>query len=196
VRGALALLAVLAGLAPGRPAGARRALEVRDGAGREVFTIKWMDDGAKLVDPREQELARLKPREDRVKITGPDDAAIGAVSGDAAKIKVEGADRAVLLVLRRQSDGDYKLEDAHDTLQAKLKVKGADAVRVEDAGGATLFKAKRKGGKLVITDATELPVLTAEGTASLMGFAVLGLQRLTPPQRAALLYRLDALGVP
>jgi hypothetical protein len=195
VRGALALLMVLAGLAPGRPALARPPLKVRDAGGHEVYTVKWLEDGAKLVDPRDQELARMKPREDRVKINGPDDAPIGTLSGDATKIKIEGPDKAVLFVLRRQTDGDYKLEDAHDGLLAKLKIKG-DAVRVEDAGGATLCKAKRKGGKLVLTDAAEAPTLTAEGTASLMGFAVLGLQRLTPPQRAALLYRLDALGIP
>jgi hypothetical protein len=191
----VALVFALALLAPGM-AGARPALKVRDAAGREVFTIKWLDDGAKLVDPGERELARLKPREDRVKINGPDDTPLGLISGDAAKIKVETADKALLFVLRRQADGDYKLEDARETLLAKLKIKGGDAIRVEDAAGATLCKAKRKGGKLVITDAAEAPKLTADGPASLMGFAALGLERLTPPQRAALLYRLDALGIP
>jgi hypothetical protein len=195
VRVAVAVAVVLAGLAPCRAAEARPALEVR---GREVFSVQWMEDGAKLVDSRGHELARLKPREQRVKINGPDDAVLGVLSGDAAKlkVKVDDADKAVLFVLRRQSDGDYKLEDGREGLLAKLKLKGADAVRVEDASGATLCKARRKAGKLVITDAAELTMLSAEGTASLMGFAVLGLQRLTLPQRVALLYRLDALGVP
>jgi hypothetical protein len=190
-----AALAVLAVLAAAPRAEARPTLKVRDGAGREVFSLKWEVDGAKLVDPQDRELARLKPRDDRVKINGPDDAPLGVLGGDATKLEVRSGDKTLLFVLRRQADGDYKLEDARAGLLAKLEVKGPDYVRVEDAGGATLYKVKRKGGKIVATDPGDRPVLAAEGAGSLMGFAVLGLERLSQPQRAGLYYRLDALGV-
>jgi hypothetical protein len=174
-----------------------RALELRDGGGRETFTVKWEPRGAKLVDPAARELARFEPKDaDRLKIKDAADAFLGEVTGDAQKLSVKNAEKNVVFVLRRQGDGDYKLEDGHDGLLAKLERKGPDYVRGEDAAGKTLFKAKSKHGKLVLTNAAETTILTTAGTASLMGFAVFGLDRLTPPQRAALFYRLDTLAVP
>jgi hypothetical protein len=191
--GILLMLGLAAGAvaAPGK-----RELKVREAGGREVFTIKWEASGAKLVDPGERELARLKPHGDRLKIEDAHDALVGEVSGDAGKLSIKDVEKNVVFVLRRQADGDYKLEDGHDGLLAKLERKGPDSVRVEDAAGKTLFKVKNKHGKVVLTDAAEAPVLGAVGPASLMGFAVLGLDRLSPPQKAAIFYRLDELAVP
>jgi hypothetical protein len=173
----------------------RRELKVRDAGGHEAFTIKWEETGAKLVDPHERELARIKPHADRIKIEDAADVLLGALTGDAEKLSIKSAEKNVLFVLRRHGDG-YKLEDAHDLLLAKLERKGPDEVRAEDGAGKTLFKAKRKHGKLVLTNSAEAPVLTTDGAASLMGFAIFGLDRLSQPQQAAIFWRLDALAVP
>jgi hypothetical protein len=189
--------ALLLCLAAGQALAAPSAhLKVKDPTGRELFTIKLMDDGAKLVDPADHELARLKRRDDRVKIVGPGDVVLGNLSGGAEKISVKSDDKNVLFVLRRKPDGDYALEDGREATIYKLKIKGPDYLRVEDAGGTTLFKAKRKDGKASVRDGADRELFSADGSPSLVGFAVLALDRLTPPQRAALYYRLDALGVP
>jgi hypothetical protein len=183
-------LASGAGAAPGR-----RELKVREASGREVFTLKWEASGAKLVDAGEHELARLKPHGDRLKIEDARDAFLGEVNGDATKLSIKNVEKNLVFVLRRQTGGDYQLEDGHEGLIARLTRQGPDDVRAEDAAGKTLLKAQRKQGRIVVTGSAER-ALSADGPASLMGFAVLGLERLSPPQKAAIFYRLDELAVP
>lgn len=173
-----------------------RELKLEDAGGREIFTLKWEASGAKLVDPSEHELARLKPKDDRLKIEEAADAFVGEVTGTVDKLSIKDATKSLLFVLRRQADGDYKLEDGHERLLAKLERKGPDYVRVEDGAGQTIFKVKSRHGKLVITSAANAPTLSTQGPASLMGFAMFALDRLSPAQKAAAFYRLDTMGVP
>src|SRR5262249_53364899 len=159
-------------------ANVRRVFELRGPKGEALFRIKWMDAGAKLVDSTNREIARIKPHEDRIKITDAKDVVIGALTGDADKLNIKAGDKEVQFVLRHQPDGDYRLEDAHDSLLVKIKRKEPDYLRGEDAAGKTLFKAKRKQDKLVITNASETVIFSAQGAGSLLGFAMFGIDRL------------------
>ena len=160
--------------------------------GRETFSIKPMDDGAKLVDADEQELARYTVRVGlRVKVTDPDDRVLGQVKGDRAKLHVEGPDGARTFALQRQEDGDYKLETAAGALRNKIKARDY-GWKVEDAAGNELFKVKTKAGKTSLRDASDATLLSTKASIDPLAMACLGLDALDQAMRVALAVRVQA----
>jgi len=174
----------------GRPvSGFREKVKV---TGRETFAIKPMDDGAKLVDADDQELARYTIQDGlRVKVKGADDHLLGQVKGDAEKLHVEGPDGGRIFALQRQEDGDYKLETAGGDLLYKIKARDY-GWKVEDAGGTEVFKVKVKAGKTSLRDASDATLLSTKDALRPLAMACLGLEDLNQALRVALAVRIQA----
>lgn len=169
-------------------------LKFRNAVGKTLFSIKLKDDGAKLIDGDEKELARLKneKREDgpEIKIKSSDEKVLGTLGGPPGKWKLKDADKTLLFSIRHEADDSYKIEDADGALVYRLKPRegGAD---VEDAMKATLFKVTAAAQEVTVRNATNKVILVAPARVAPMAAACLVLDRLTPPQRAALFLLVD-----
>ncbi len=130
-------------------------IKVEDGLGKLAFSIKPEDDGAKLVDASEREIARYNLKGDKLKIKAPADRVLGYVTGSHGKYHLKDPEqKTVLFELRRQADGDWKLEDGHAKLLYKIK-KRDYGYEIEDAEGKSLAKVKTKDGKVSLRDAAD-----------------------------------------
>lgn len=164
-------------------------LKFRNAAGKTLFSIKLKDDGAKLVDGDEKELARLKneKREDgpEIKIKSPDEKVLGTLGGPPAKWKLKDADKALLFTIRHEDDDSYKIEDGDGALVYRLKPRDGGA-EVENAAKTTLFKVTATAQDVSVRNAADEVIVIAPSRIAPIAAACLVLDRLTPPQRAAL----------
>ena len=92
-----------------RPAAVQPKVKVKNGDGETAFSIKWKDDGAKMVDGQEQELARYNVSPGKMKVKDPDDQVlaylVGLPSGGRVKVK-DASQEKELFKLIRQDDGE------------------------------------------------------------------------------------------
>lgn len=157
------------------------------------FALKVREDGAKLVDAEEHELARLRVEADgRVKFRDAADNALGSVHGAAPQWHLKDASGAVVFQLVRQDDGDLKVQDGGGALLFRVKVRDYGA-EIETPDDRSLFKAKRKDGGLSIRDAADTTVLRSNDQGDAQAAALLVLPGLTLPQRVALWYVVEPL---
>jgi hypothetical protein len=185
--GALGVAVLLAALALplyGAETGAK--LKVRDAAGITVFEVKCRPDGAKLVDGAEKELARLKSEPGRIRVKGPDESRLASVTGNAPLWNVEGPDgKTILFKYSRLASGDCQLTDGSDKVLLKLQ-KCSYGFCVSSAEGTTVGVIRAKGGKVAVEDAAGKLKLSVRESTDAATVAVLGLEPLSPPQRAGL----------
>lgn len=163
-------------------------LKVKTNSGATEMSLKPKDDGAKLVDASEQELARYNIQGDKLKIKDPRDNVLGYVVGAAPRFKVKDATQEQdLFKLIGQDDGDWKLEDAHDTLLYKIK-RRPYGFEIEDPSKKSLYKIKVNGPKTSIRDATEETVRYTNDPVHPLAFACLALDAIADLRvRAALM---------
>jgi len=159
-------------------------------AAAESFAIKVKEDGAKLVDAQENELARLRAEPGKVRIKDAAEQPLGAVHVKASQWHLKDAAGKVLFQLVRQDDGDLKLQDGGGSLLFRIKRRDYGA-EVETPDDRSLFKAKRKNGGLALRDAEEATVLSSDEAGDPQAAALLVVPGLTLPQRAALWYVLE-----
>lgn len=160
--------------------------------GSEAFSLKFKTDGAKLVDGSDQELARLNLDDSqKVKIKGPDDAVLGYVVSKEGYWKIENAEQTQeLFILRRQDDGDYKLEDGND--QPLYRIKARDyGFEIETPDKQSLYKVKVNGEKTSLRDANDATVLSTKSPIVPAAMASFGLDQLSPEQQAALAFAVN-----
>ena len=130
-------------------------IKFEDGRGKLAFSIKPEDDGAKLVDANEREIARYNLKGDKLKIKDSADRVLGYVTGSRGKYHLKDPDQKVVRYeLRRQADGDWKLEDGHGKLLSKIK-KREYGFEIEDAMETSLAKVKTRDGKVSLRDASD-----------------------------------------
>ncbi len=130
-------------------------IKVEDGLGKLAFSIKPEDDGAKLVDASEHEIARYNLKGDKLKVKDSADRVLGYVTGSHGKYHVKDPEqKTVLFEFQRQADGDWKLEDGHEKLLYKIK-KREYGFEIEDAHETSLAKVKTKDGKVSLRDASD-----------------------------------------
>jgi hypothetical protein len=155
----------------------------------EAFSFKFKPDGAKLVDARDAEMARLTVDEtQKIKIKNPADEAIGYVVSEKGYWKIKNADQTQeLYVLRRQTDGDYKLETGSDRQIYRIK-KRDYGYEIETPDKQSLYKVKLKNGKLSLRNANEETVLYTKDDFLPIALASFGFDELTREQQAALAY--------
>jgi formylmethanofuran dehydrogenase subunit D len=167
--------------------------------GGPSWRLRWSQDGVEA-----PVLSKLKVKEDgktlfkvnryadRVKVKNEQGDTLVSVKGTPEKFKVESEDGTVLFEVKARDDGGYKIVDGQESLRFKLKLKD-DAVKVEDATGSVLYKAKKKtrdtGLEIVFrkgNDGTEnvAKFKPAQSEPHLLATAMLYLDGLNPAQRA------------
>lgn len=167
-------------------------IKFKNEAGKTAFSLKLKDDGGKLVDGQEKELARYTRSENKIKIKDEADKVLGYVVMTADKIRLEMADqKTVLFTLRHQADGDWKLEDPGDIRVYTVK-KRDYGVEIEDAAKSSLYKVKTKGGKSSLRNASDKTVFHTDEEISAAAMACLGFDKIPDVRlRGALLFALD-----
>jgi hypothetical protein len=169
-------------------------LKFRDAAGQTLYSIKFKDDGAKLVDGAEKELARLKieKRDDgpELKIKSPDEKTLGYVSGKSPKWKLKDADKQTLFEVQREEDGSYKVVQTNKIVVYRLKPKDG-GVEIEDGSQTVIRKVAVKDGKTAIRDASDKVVLMTSDPVTPVAIAFFGLEKFSKPQAAAMFLTLD-----
>ncbi|WP_434346973.1 hypothetical protein ACN6A1_00750 [Myxococcus virescens] len=167
-------------------------LKFKDDADRERFSLKPKDDGAKLVDGEERELARYKWKGAALKVSGPDDVALGYVVGSAggALTVRDGEQRQVLFTLARQGPG-WRLNDMKGTLLYSVWPED-DGARIQDGAGADVARVKVREGKVSLRDAQGRTLLATKSLLAAEAAACLAFEALELPLRMALLFHLQA----
>ncbi len=170
-------------------------IKFKQGNGDEKFSLKLKPNGAKLVDNSDNELARLTTdNNQKIKIKDAADQVLGYVVTQENYWKVENAEQTEeLYILRRQKDGDYKLEEGNDSPVYRIKVRDY-GYEIETPDKTSLYKVKLKAGKLSLRNATGDTVLSTKSPMSTIAIASFGFDVLTPPQQAALAYALNLEG--
>lgn len=178
--------------AAGDEADAVGKLKFKDADDRERFSLKPKDDGAKLVDGEQKELARYKWKGTSLQVSGPDEAVLGYVVGSAggALTLRDAGQRQILFTLARQGPG-WRLNDAKGALLYAVSPddEGAD---IQDAAGAEMAHVKVREGKVSVRDAGGRTLLATKSLVRADAAACLAFESLDLPLRVALLYYLQS----
>lgn len=161
--------------------------------GSEAFSIKFQPDGAKWVDSNDQELARFNLDENqKVKIKDASDNVLGFIVIKDGYWKVENAEQTQeLFILRRQDDGDYKLEDGSDTQIYRIK-KRDYGYEIETPEKESLYKVKvSEDGKVSLRNASDETVISTRAPIAPIAVASFGFDVLSPEQQAALAFAVN-----
>ncbi|MBW4618309.1 MAG: hypothetical protein KME17_02845 [Cyanosarcina radialis HA8281-LM2] len=163
--------------------------------GSAAFAIKPKADGAKLVNANNQELARFNLDEkQKLKIKDAGDRVLGFIVTQNDYWKIENASQTQeLYILRRQSDGDYKLEDGSDRQIYRIKQRDY-GFEIETPTKQSLYKIKVKDGKTSLRDASDKTVLYIKTELTPIAIACFGFDVLTQEQKAALAYMVNLAG--
>ena len=167
-------------------------LKFKDQSGKTAFSLKLKDDGAKLVDGDEKELARYTRSGNKLKIKDPADKVLAYVVIADEKLRLESADQQTeLYSLRKQAEGGWKLEDPTGTRLYTIKPRDYGA-EVEEAAKNSLYKAKVTGSKSSLRDAKDKTVFHTDQAVSAVAMSCLGLDKIADVRlRVALLFALD-----
>lgn len=177
---------------PGEEVAAPGKLKFKDADDRERFSLKPKDDGAKLVDGEDRELARYKWKGTALKVSGPDDAVLGHVVGSAGgALAVRDAEqRQILFTFARQGRG-WRLNDAKGALLYSVSPDDEGAT-IQDATGAEVARVKVREGKVSVRDATGRTLLATKSLVRADAAACLAFERLALPLRMGLLFHLQS----
>ncbi|HEY9747362.1 MAG TPA: hypothetical protein V6C63_01570 [Allocoleopsis sp.] len=174
---------------------ASESIKFKQENGTEAFVLKPMPDGAKLVNAANQELARFNvDGQQKIKIKNAADQVLGYVVPQGNYWKLENADQSQeLYVMRRQADGDYKLETGKN--QPVYRIKARDyGFEIETPQKQSLYKVKVKEGKISLRNANDQTVLSTKSDLAPIAIAPFGFDQLSQEQRAALAYALNRAG--
>ena len=171
------------------------AIKFKREDGSEAFSIEFRRDGAKLVDGAEAEIARFtRDGNQKIKIKDPNDQTLGYVVPQAGYWKLENADQTQeLYILRRQSDGDYKLEDGADQAIYRIKVRDY-GFEIETPEKQSLYKVKLKDDKISLRNANDQTVLSTRSPVSPIAVACFGFDVMNLEQQAAMAYAVNVSG--
>ncbi|MFE1746708.1 hypothetical protein [Coleofasciculus sp. H7-2] len=170
-------------------------IKFKQEGGTEDFALKTEADGAKLVDGKDKELARFNvDNGGKVKIKNPTDKVLGYVVTKDGYWKIENADQTKeLYILRRQNDGDYKLEDGANKEIYRIKARDY-GFEIESPDKQSLYKVKVKNGKVSLINAAEKPVFYTKSQVNPIAIASFGFDVLSKEQKAALAYAVNRSG--
>ncbi|MBD2744240.1 hypothetical protein H6H02_22195 [Coleofasciculus sp. FACHB-1120] len=170
-------------------------IKFKQEGGAEAFALKPEADGAKLLDEKDKEIARFNvDAGGKVKIKSAADKVLGYVVVKDGYWKIENADQTKeLYVLRRQNDGDYKLEDGADKEIYRIKARDY-GFEVESPDKQSLYKVKVKNGKTSLINAADKPVFSTKSQVNPAAIASFGFDVLSKEQKAALAYAVNRSG--
>lgn len=177
---------------PGEEAAAPSKLKFKDADDRERFSLKPKDDGAKLVDGEDRELARYKWKGVALKVSGPDDAVLGhVVSSAGGALAVRDAEqRQILFTFARQGTG-WRLNDEKGALLYAVSPDDEGA-SIQDATGTEVARVKVREGKVSVRDATGRTLLATKSLVRADAAACLAFERMELPLRMGLLFHLQS----
>lgn len=163
--------------------------------GADLFSLKQEADGAKLVDGKNQELARIKTdTSGKIKIKDAAEKVLGYVVAENSKWKLKDADQNKdLYIFRRQNDGDYKLEDAAKKEIYRVKAR-TDGFEIETPDKKSVYQIKVKNGKISLRREGGKTVFSTKSQLSPIAFTCFGFDVLTREQQAALAYAVNSTG--
>ncbi|WP_181256622.1 hypothetical protein [Merismopedia glauca] len=162
--------------------------------GSEKFSLKLKDDGAKLVGDKEREIARFKVDNGKVKIKNSAEKTLGYIVTESGYWKVENPEQTQeLYILRRQNDGDYKLESGDNREVYRIK-KRDYGFEIESPDKKSLYKIKLKEGKTTLQDGSGKTVFSTKSQMIPIAIACFGFDVLSLEQQAGLAYAINASG--
>jgi hypothetical protein len=162
--------------------------------GSEKFSLKLKDDGAKLVGDKEQEIARFKVDNGKVKIKNSAEQTLGYIVTESGYWKVENPEQTKeLYILRRQDDGDYKLESGDNKEVYRIK-KRDYGFEIETPDKKSLYKIKVKESKTTLQDGSGKTVFSTKSQMIPIAIACFGFDVLSLEQQAGLAYAINASG--
>ena len=163
--------------------------------GNEAFSLKPKDNGIKVEGADGTEIARLTVDErQKIKIKDKSDRPLGYIVTKDQAWKLENAEQTQeLYILRRQSDGDYKLETGDDKQVYRIKSRDY-GWEIETPQKQSLYKVKTKGDKIVLRDRNEATVIKTKGNIPSLAVACYGFDVLSEPQQSALAYAVSLTG--
>ena len=163
--------------------------------GTEAFVLRFMPDGAKLVDSQNRELARLNvDLQQKIKIKNSADQVLGYVVPENDYWKLKNPDQSQkLYVVRRQTDGDYKLETGANQLVYRIKARDY-GFEIETPEKQSLYKVKVKECKISLRNASDQTVLSTKSNLAPIAIAPFGFDKLSREQQVALAYALNQAG--
>ncbi len=172
--------------------GLQGTVKFKEDGGRERFSLKPKDNGAKLVDADDREIARLKWKGAALKVSGPDDVALGYVVGSAggALTVRDGEQQQVLYTLARQGAG-WRLNDMKGQLLYSMWPE-EEGARIQDGAGADVGRVKIREGKVSLRDAEGRTRLSTRSLLDAEAVACLAFEAMDLPLRVALLFHLQA----
>jgi len=155
-------------------------VKLKDGEGAAAYELKKKDDGAKLVDPDDAEVARFKLSGTKLKVKGPDEKVLGYIVVSDGELKVKDAEQTrELFEIQRGEDGDWKLKDGDDKLLLRIK-KRDYGWEIETPADERQAKVKSDGGKVSLRDAGEKTLYYRKDPVKPLALAMLGLSPVEP----------------
>lgn len=150
-------------------------IKLKDGEGAAAYSLKKKDDGAKLVNAAEEEVARFKLSGTKLKVKGPDEKVLGHIVVSPGELKVKDAEQTQeLFEIQRGEDGDWKLKDGADRLLLRIK-KRDYGWEIETPDDVRQAKVKSDGGKVSLRDADEKPLWYTKDPLKPLALVMLGL---------------------
>ncbi|WP_008309706.1 hypothetical protein [Leptolyngbya sp. PCC 6406] len=170
-------------------------LKFKHDDGSEAFALKFQDNGAKLVDSSDQEIARLTVNDGgKVKIKDPSDTELGYVVSYDGYWKVKNADQTQDLFVLKAREGDgYRMDDGQGNRLYRIKQRDY-GYEIQTAEEVSLYKIKLKDGKLSLRDVNDDTVISIRSAMSPAAMTAFGLDALSLEQQAALAYAIILSG--
>lgn len=170
-------------------------IKVKTEGGTDLFSLKQQADGAKLVDGKEQEIARIKAdKSGKVRFKNATDQTLGYVVTAKNYWKLEkSAQNQDLYILRMQSNGNYQLEDAAKKVVYQIQPRN-NGLEIFNSNNQLVYQVKIKEGKTSLKNSSEKTVFYTKSTISPIAFACFGLDVLNREQQAALAYAVNLTG--
>lgn len=154
--------------------------------GSEAFSLKRRDDGAKLVDGADKELARLTIKGRKIKVKDAADKVLGYIVAAEGRLKVEDADQKELFEWQRQADGDWKLKSADEKMIYRIKVREY-GFEIETPDDKSVYKIKSKSGKISLRDSADKTKFSSKAAIPSIAVVPLGFDAIESlPLRVAL----------
>jgi hypothetical protein len=163
-------------------------VKFKETGGSTYFTLKFYDDGLKMLDKKENEIARITKKEDKYKIKDANDQVLGYVTGKKTKFKIKNSSQeSTLFIFQRQQDGDWKLEAEDSGEQLLCKIGKRDyGWKIESGSETELGKVKHENGRISIQGSNGNTLFYSNDSFSGIAVVPFLLQQLNKPQQAAL----------
>ncbi|MBW4641905.1 MAG: hypothetical protein KME23_02595 [Goleter apudmare HA4340-LM2] len=170
-------------------------IKFKTAGGSDLFSLKQQADGTKLVDGQNQELARIKTdKPGKIKIKNVSEKVLGYVVTAKGSWKLKNPEQNQdLYILRRQNDGDYKLEDAAKKEVYRIRASN-DGLKIETPDKQLVYQVKVKGDKTSLRKASAQTIFYTKSGLTPIAFACFGFDVLTREQQAALAYAVNSTG--